>query len=102
MSEETVKEEVVAEAAAPKEVEQKGFTLLVDEEGVIKLTPINLQNDFELIGYLQYGNQKANEILQSMAKSPEVRTLGAVSQLTGLLGTIFQKAEQVAGEQPKA
>lgn len=97
------KEEVVAQADdKPKEVEQKGFTLLVDEEGVIKLTPINLQNDFELIGYLQYGNQKASEILQSMAKSPEVRTLGAVSQLTGLLGEIFQQAQQVAGEQPKA
>lgn len=97
------KEEVVAEAAAEaKEVVQKGFSLLVDEEGVIKLTPINLQNDFELVGYLQYGNQKADEILQSMAKSPEIRTLSAVSQLTGLLGNIFQQAEQVAKEQPKA
>lgn len=96
------KEDVVAEAATEaKEVEQKGFTLLVDEGGVIKLTPINLANDFELVGYLKYGSEKADEILKSMAKSPEVRTLAAVSQLTGVLGTIFQTAQaQVDGEQP--
>lgn len=77
-----------------KEVIMKGFTLLCDESGVVKLTPINVNNELELIGFLAYANQKKEELLNKVCNSPETRTLEAVSQLTGVLGKVFTLAKE--------
>ena len=83
-------EEVKTEA---KEAFVKGFTCLVDETGVLKVTPVNIENELEFIGFLAYANQKKEEILQKIANSPEQRTVTAVSQLSGILGKILESAQ---------
>ncbi|MDD3412577.1 MAG: hypothetical protein PHY47_01110 [Lachnospiraceae bacterium] len=79
-----------------KEALVKGFTCLVDEQGVLKITPVNVENELEFIGFLAYANQKKEEILQKIANSPEHRTVAAVSQLTNVLGKALELASTKA------
>jgi hypothetical protein len=85
------KEEVTEEVT---EVKPKGFSLLVNNDGVISLTPHNLQSDFELAGMIDYASTKKTELLKSIGKSPEVRTLQAVKGLTDILERVFSTAQE--------
>jgi hypothetical protein len=77
-----------------KKVILKGFTLLCDESGVIKLTPINVNNELELIGFLAYANQKKEELLNKVCNSPETKTLEKVNGLTDVLSKVFSLAQK--------
>ena len=91
MTEEVKKEEVQAE---PTEVKPKGFSVLVNHDGVISLTPHNLESDFELAGMIDYASTKKDELLQSIGKTPGVRTLHAVKGLTDILERVFTTAQE--------
>lgn len=65
-----------------------GFTIMVKADGSIVLTPINLNNDFELAGLIDYASQKKTELMQTISMSPEIKTVNALGALTSILGKV--------------
>jgi hypothetical protein len=77
-----------------------GFTVMVGGDGKIQITPHNLANDFELVGLIEYVNQKKIDILEVLGQSIGVKTLQSVAVLAkGLLSGI-EKAAEGSGQTP--
>lgn len=86
-------EEIKEVSKEAVEVKPKGFSLLIDGEGAISLTPHNLQSDWELAGMIDYASSKKEELMKNLGRSPEFRTLQAVKGLTDVLSKVFAKEE---------
>lgn len=71
-----------------------GFTVMVEQDGQIKLTPHNLNNDFEFVGLVEYVNQKKSDILSVLGQSISVKTLQSVAVLAkSFLGSLEQASQ---------
>ena len=68
-----------------QETREYGFTLMVEKDGNIKLTPHNLANDFEFVGLAEYVSQKKSDLLKTIGLSVEARTLHSVGLLAKAL-----------------
>lgn len=77
-----------------EETREYGFTLMVEKDGNIKITPYNLLNDFEFVGLVEYANQKKFDLVKTIGLSLEARTLHAI----GLLAKVLSEKQ----EAPKA
>lgn len=73
-----------------------GFSLIVKSDGDIQITPINLTNDFEFIGLVEYANQKKADLLKVLGMSIEARTLTSVGQLAQVLSGLIQPVKDEA------
>jgi hypothetical protein len=67
------------------EIKHAGFTFLVDETGKVTLTPVNVGNDFELCGMIDYVHNMKHNLLDKMSNGHGYRTLKAVSTLANSL-----------------
>lgn len=92
--------QTMAEAESGTEGREYGFTLMVGKDGVIKMTPHNLQNDFEFVGLAAYVNAKKDDVLKTLGLSLEARALQGVGLLAQALSGMFQgqaKADEKVG-----
>lgn len=92
--------QTMAEAESGTEGREYGFTVMVEKDGTIKLTPHNLQNDFEFVGLAAYVSAKKDDVLKTLGLSLEARTLQGVGLLAQALSGMFQgqaKADEKVG-----
>lgn len=85
MTNETQVEETTSEP-----VREYGFTVMVEKDGNIKLTPHNLVNDFEFVGLAEYVNQKKSDVVKTIGVSIETRTLHSIGLLAKALAGAAQ------------
>jgi len=92
--------ETMAEAKTGTEMREYGFTVMVEKDGIIKLTPHNLNNDFEFVGLAAYVDAKKNDVLKRVGSTLEAQTLQSVGLIAQVLSGIFQgqaKADEKVG-----
>jgi hypothetical protein len=80
------------------EIKQAGFTFLVDETGKVTLTPVNVGNDFELVGMIDYVHNMKHDLLGKISNNTNYRTLKAVSLLANSLAKLEISAPAPAEE----
>ena len=98
MTQETTEVQTMAEAET--ESREYGFTVMVEKNGTVKLTPHNLQNDFEFVGLAAYVNAKKDDVLKTIGLSLEARTLQSLGLMAKALAGMFQdqaKADEKVG-----
>jgi hypothetical protein len=79
------------EVEAKENAREYGFTVMVEADGNIKLTPHNLVNDFEFVGLAEYVNQKKSDLLKTVGFSIETRTLQSIGLLAKALTGLVQE-----------
>jgi hypothetical protein len=82
---------MTTEVVEQKEAREYGFSVMVEKDGNIKLTPHNLATDFEFVGLVEYVNQKKSDLLKTIGLSLEARTLHSLGLLAKALVQTVQE-----------
>lgn len=94
----TTEQKQMTETAEAEVQREYGFTVMVQKDGNIVITPHNLMNDFEFVGLAEYVSRKKDDVLKTVGMSLEARTLQSIGLLAKALSGLVQERTEADSE----